>query len=317
MRVNKLIGFLIFIAMKKIVVFLLNLIVVTLNAQTKTELYIQRYSSMAVDEMIQFGIPASITLAQGILESGNGESRLALEGNNHFGIKCHSNWSGKTIIEDDDEKGECFRKYSKVADSFRDHSLFLTARGRYSFLFEYNKTDYKKWSKGLKKAGYATNPKYPSLLIDLIERYDLNQYDIGNTKDKKLYFAHSYGFPYLSGIGAYYFNEKSLFFTKVNTSFAFSDASVGYNHELINNFYTGVNAGVIYFPTKEKSFLPQISVELMYRKLSKRNTCNSVLISGGMQFPLGTIDYKFIPYLSSAKMDYKFIPYLSLTYLLP
>jgi hypothetical protein len=310
-------GFFIFSDMKKIGFLLLNLIVVMLNAQTKTELYIERYSSMAIAEMNQFGIPASITLAQGILESGNGESRLATEGNNHFGIKCHSNWNGKTIIEDDDEQGECFRKYSKVTDSYRDHSLFLTEKGRYSFLFQYNKTDYKKWAKGLKKAGYATNPKYPSLLIDLIEKYDLNQYDKGNTKDKQLYFAHSYGLPYLSGIGAYYFNKKSLYFTEVNTSFAFSDASVGYNYELINNFYTGVNAGVIYLPTKEKAFVPQISVELMYRKLSKSNTYNSVLISGGMQFPLAAIDDKFIPYLSLAKMDYKFIPYLSFTYLLP
>ncbi|MDP7566822.1 MAG: glucosaminidase domain-containing protein, partial [Flavobacteriales bacterium] len=141
-------------------------------AQNKTEAYIEKYSQIAVDEMNMYNIPASITLAQGILESGNGESRLAVDGKNHFGIKCHSNWNGKTIIEDDDEKGECFRKYNKVADSYRDHSLFLAERDRYSFLFEYQKTDYKKWAKGLKKAGYATNPKYPTLLINLIEKYD-------------------------------------------------------------------------------------------------------------------------------------------------
>ena len=146
-------------------------------SQSKTENYISKYSSVAVDEMNRYNIPASITLAQGILESGNGESRLATEGNNHFGIKCHGNWSGKTIIEDDDEKGECFRKYDKVADSYRDHSLFLTERGRYSFLFEYKKSDNKKWAKGLKKAGYATNPIYLTLLIDLIERYELYTYD--------------------------------------------------------------------------------------------------------------------------------------------
>ena len=293
-----------FRAMKKLGFLLLNLIVVMLNAQTKTELYIEKYSSMAIDEMNQFGIPASITLAQGILESGNGESRLATEGNNHFGIKCHSNWNGETIIADDDEKGECFRKYSKVADSFRDHSLFLTARGRYSFLFEYNKTDYKKWSKGLKKAGYATNPKYSSLLIDLIEKYDLSRFDKGNTKDKQLYFSHLYGLPYLSGIGAYYFNKKSLYFTEVNTSFVFSSASVGYHYELLNKFYAGGNAGAIYLPTKELSIVPQLSAELMYKKSSKSNAYKSVLIRGGVQFPL-------------ARMDYEFIPYLSLTYLLP
>jgi hypothetical protein len=290
--------------MKKVGLLLLNLIVVMLSAQTKTEQYIEQYRQIAVDEMNQYNIPASITLAQGILESGNGESRLATEGNNHFGIKCHSNWSGKTIIEDDDEKGECFRKYSKVADSFRDHSLFLTERGRYSFLFEYNKTDYKKWAKGLKKAGYATNPKYPSLLIDLIEEYDLSRFDKGEEGIKDLYFAHSYSFPYLTGVGVYYFNKKSLYFTEANSSFVFSSASVGYHYELLNKFYAGGNAGVIYLPTKELSIVPQLSAELMYKKSSKSKAYKSVLIRGGVQFPL-------------AKMDYEFIPYLRLTYLLP
>ena len=126
--------------MKKCTLILLLFSSFLIVAQNKTKNYILKYSSVAVAEMDRYGIPASITLAQGILESGNGESRLAVEGKNHFGIKCHSNWNGKTIIEDDDEKGECFRKYSKVADSYRDHSLFLTERGRYSFLFEYQKT---------------------------------------------------------------------------------------------------------------------------------------------------------------------------------
>ena len=291
-------------AMKRSVFILSIICVVAVSAQNKTEKYIEQYSQISVDEMNRYNIPASITLAQGILESGNGESRLATEGNNHFGIKCHSNWSGKTIIEDDDEKGECFRKYSKVADSFRDHSLFLTERGRYSFLFEYNKTDYKKWAKGLKKAGYATNPKYPSLLIDLIEEYDLSRFDKGEEGIKDLYFAHSYSFPYLTGVGVYYFNKKSLYFTEANSSFVFSSASVGYHYELLNKFYAGGNAGVIYLPTKELSIVPQLSAELMYKKSSKSKAYKSVLIRGGVQFPL-------------AKMDYEFIPYLRLTYLLP
>ena len=173
--------------MKKclLIVFLFPFFLVV--AQNKTEAYIEKYSQMSVDEMNMYNIPASITLAQGILESGNGESRLAVDGKNHFGIKCHSNWNGKTIIEDDDEKGECFRKYDRVSDSYRDHSLFLNERGRYAFLFEYNKTDYKKWAKGLKKAGYATNPKYPTLLIDLIEKYDLSRFDKGAKSKKNLY----------------------------------------------------------------------------------------------------------------------------------
>jgi len=289
--------------MKKLGFLLFNLIVVMLGAQTKTEQYIVKYNGIAVKEMNRYGIPASITLAQGILESGSGESRLATQGNNHFGIKCHDNWNGKTIIEDDDEKGECFRKYPKAADSYRDHSLFLTEKGRYSFLFDYKKKDYKKWAKGLKKAGYATNPKYPSLLIDLIEKYGLSRFDKGKEGVKNLYFSHSYSFPYLGGVGVYYFNKKSLYFTEINTSFVFSSASMGYHYELLKKLYSGANAGVIYLPTKENEFVPQLSVELMYKKLSKRNTYNSVLISGGVQFPL-------------AKMDYKFIPYLRLTYLL-
>jgi len=267
-------------------------------SQSKTENYISEYSSAAVDEMNKYNIPASITLAQGILESGNGESRLATEGNNHFGIKCHGNWSGKTIIEDDDEKGECFRKYDKVADSYRDHSLFLTERGRYSFLFEYKKSDYKKWAKGLKKAGYATNPNYPTLLIDLIERYELYTYDKGEQSDKQLYFVHTYGLPYLKGIGVFYFQEKSVLFTEVNTSFVFSIANLGYHYELFNKFYTGANAGVIYFPTEDTDIIPQLSAELMYKKSSKNKRYNSVLIRGGVQLPLIEMDYKLISYLS-------------------
>ena len=257
--------------------------------QNKAEVYISSYKDIAVAEMNQFGIPASITLAQGILESGNGESRLATEGKNHFGIKCHDNWNGETIIDDDDEKGECFRKYSKVADSYRDHSLFLKERERYSSLFDLSPTNYKAWAKGLKKAGYATNPKYTSLLIDLIKKYDLSRFDKGDPQQNKLYFAHSYGLPYLSGVGAYYFREKSILYAEVQTSFVFSGINLGYSYELLNKFYTGVNAGIIYRPTKEEDIVPQISAELMYRK-------NTVLIRGGVQAPISKIEYPFIPY---------------------
>lgn len=128
--------------------------------------------------MLTHGIPASITLAQGILESGDGTSKLALEANNHFGIKCHEDWKGKRIYHDDDEQGECFRVYKDPDESFRDHSLFLTTRSRYASLFKLKRTDYKGWAHGLKKAGYATNPQYPNLLIKLIEEHQLHQYDL-------------------------------------------------------------------------------------------------------------------------------------------
>ena len=125
-----------------------------------------------------YDIPASISLAQGILESGMGYSRLAVEANNHFGIKCHSEWEGKRIYHDDDEKGECFRVYKDPRTSYRDHSLFLTSRSRYNLLFDLKIDDYKGWAKGLKKAGYATDPKYSNKLINLIERYSLDRFDI-------------------------------------------------------------------------------------------------------------------------------------------
>ena len=126
--------------------------------------------------MLQYGIPASITLAQGILESGAGRGDLTKKGNNHFGIKCHD-WTGDRVYHDDDELQECFRKYNDPKYSYRDHSLFLTGRSRYQDLFKLRKNDYKGWAKGLKKAGYATDPKYPNKLISIIERYQLDRYD--------------------------------------------------------------------------------------------------------------------------------------------
>ena len=132
---------------------------------------------IAVSEMYRSGVPASITLAQGLLESGYGCSELALKSNNHFGIKCHNGWQGGKVYHDDDAKGECFRKYEAPEESYRDHSDFLRYRDRYKFLFDYKITDYKAWAYGLKKAGYATDPAYPAKLIKLIEDYRLYDYD--------------------------------------------------------------------------------------------------------------------------------------------
>lgn len=164
--------------MKKLALLLTLLFPLGLFAQKITpEEYILTYKDIAMSEMREHGIPASITLAQGLLESAAGNSTLAREAKNHFGIKCHKGWTGKTYYMDDDEKDECFRKYNNVEESFRDHSEFLTTRGRYSALFDLEITDYKGWAKGLKEAGYATNPKYAQLLIDRIELYDLTKYD--------------------------------------------------------------------------------------------------------------------------------------------
>ncbi len=142
-----------------------------------TQEYIETFAEIAQYEMRAYGIPASITLAQGILESGSGRGELTLKTNNHFGIKCHTGWEGEFDFHDDDAKGECFRKYNHPMYSFRDHSLFLTTRSRYAFLFNYRRDDYKKWAHGLREAGYATDRQYPQKLISLIERYDLHKYD--------------------------------------------------------------------------------------------------------------------------------------------
>jgi LysM repeat protein len=139
--------------------------------------YVNQYKDIAVLEMVRTRIPASITLAQGILESQCGCSRLATEGHNHFGIKCKSNWTGKVILEDDDDLQECFRFYEDGYESYKDHSNFLLASNRYAFLFDLEITDYRSWAYGLKEAGYATNPTYATQLIDIIEKYNLNQYD--------------------------------------------------------------------------------------------------------------------------------------------
>lgn len=139
--------------------------------------YIEEFAEIAQYEMRAFGIPASITLAQGILESGSGKGQLTLKTNNHFGIKCHTDWQGEYDFHDDDAKGECFRKYNHPMFSFRDHSIFLASRLRYHFLFNYRKNDFKRWAYGLHKAGYATDQKYPQKLIALINKYDLDAYD--------------------------------------------------------------------------------------------------------------------------------------------
>jgi LysM repeat protein len=146
--------------------------------------YIDQYKDWAIDEMKRSGIPASITLAQGMLESNNGNSTLATRGNNHFGIKCHD-WKGKSIRHDDDKRNECFRKYKSARDSYTDHTNFLMNSPRYSSLFELDQTNYKDWARGLKKAGYATSPTYASALIRIIEENELDRFDSGKVRRRR------------------------------------------------------------------------------------------------------------------------------------
>ena len=166
---------------ERICLLLILLLLFPLLGQGREKLsredYIEMYSDLAMKEMARVGIPASITLAQGILESNNGNSTLATKGNNHFGIKCHD-WTGKKIYHDDDEKHECFRSYDSPYESYMDHSQFLTTRPRYASLFELKPHDYRGWAKGLKKAGYATASKYADLLIKIIEVNELYRFDV-------------------------------------------------------------------------------------------------------------------------------------------
>jgi len=166
--------------MKRILFLLLSISFINSYAQyTDSDIvkYVDLYKELAIRKMYEYKIPASITIAQGIFESGCGTSRLATEGNNHFGIKCHKEWTGDTILVDDDADQECFRKYEKVEESYNDHSKFLTSRPRYAPLFQLEIMDYTAWAKGLKEAGYATNPKYADRIINLIEKFKLAQLD--------------------------------------------------------------------------------------------------------------------------------------------
>ena len=167
--------------MKKIFLAIALVLGLSVSAQreagTPQERYISRYASIAVNEMYRTGVPASITLAQGIIESRSGQSTLAVDGNNHFGIKCHTSWKGKTMLADDDRRNECFRVYDSAEESFRDHSDFLRYRDRYKFLFDFKTTDYKSWAYGLKQAGYATDPSYAAKLIQCVEDYNLARFD--------------------------------------------------------------------------------------------------------------------------------------------
>ena len=171
--------------MKKLI-FIITVIILSSNLfaqKISPDEYIHTYCNMAVAEMKRSGIPASVTLAQGILETECGNSELVKKSNNHFGIKCKSTWTGESVSHTDDAPNECFRKYNNPADSYKDHSDYLKTSPRYAALFQLASSDYKGWAYGLKKAGYATNPQYPQIVISNIEKYNLQQYDNLTEKD--------------------------------------------------------------------------------------------------------------------------------------
>lgn len=192
--------------------------------------YIEKYKDDAVKEMYLHKIPASIVLAQAMFESGNGNSELAKNANNHFGIKCKRDWCGSTYLKDDDEQKECFRSYNSVLESYTDHSLFLLSRPWYAFLFEIPQSDYKAWCYGLKEAGYATDPKYAKRLIDLIEKYKLYELDVNLPLPKPFLVSNEYKEPDLPIREVYRFNHIKFIIAKDNDSF-FKIASL-FNIEL-------------------------------------------------------------------------------------
>lgn len=220
-------------------IFLASLV----NAQELSrQEYIDKYKSIAIQEMREHGIPASITMGQGILESQNGNSQLTRESNNHFGIKCHSDWSGKKTFHDDDEKNECFRKYSSAKQSFKDHSLFLKKK-RYEELFSYKITDYKSWAKGLKKAGYATNPEYANLLIKIIEDNQLYLLDAdGSAINNKFLSGFTTGWPNVLGHTFIYKNNENKFFLNLHLQSSFEGLSGSFSGGQL--FTDGIGFGI-------------------------------------------------------------------------
>ena len=275
-------------------------------SQTLTNDYINDYKDLAVEEMKLYNIPASITLSQGILESSNGESMLATKANNHFGIKCHSSWQGDRVFHDDDEKGECFRKYNNVEDSYRDHSLFLANSSRYSFLFDIPIQNYKSWAKGLKKAGYATNPKYSKLLINIIKRYNLDQYDKTDDFFRKFYFSSSYGLPYLYGIGINYINKKYYLSLDLNSSYVYlNKLSFSYNYKLYKKIYFGLNTGVLYINSNQKL---DFGIKLSHLDdLSNKKRNKKQLISCGLNIATDDVfDSNSFIYIPSVSISYLF-----------
>ncbi len=228
------------------------------TAQMSREQYIEKYNSLAISQMSSNGIPASIILAQAILESQNGNSDLASKSNNHFGIKCHSSWTGDKVFHDDDEKQECFRKYVNVKESYYDHSVFLKGR-RYQFLYDIPIDNYKGWAKGLKKAGYATNPKYASLLIKIIEDNNLSTYDTQGVENQdSSYFVSGfgYGWPYLLRQHFLYVNHRKEFLLNGSVSASLDNitAQVGMGKLFTENISLGVNIGAALLE-KDNQFL--------------------------------------------------------------
>ncbi len=220
----------------------------TMRRNQAYEEYIQKYKAIAVEEMKHYRIPASITLAQGLLESGAGRSTLARQSNNHFGIKCGGSWSGPSVRHDDDARNECFRAYRHPKDSYRDHSKFLRSGARYAFLFQLPITDYKGWAKGLKKAGYATDPQYANRLINIIELYGLSKYDRKNALSIEQEIPNMHQ-PYLANELLYVVARRGDTFNSLSKEFGISARKLRKYNELPKD-YTFAGGEIVYLEKK-------------------------------------------------------------------
>ena len=235
---------------KKIILSILALaMAITTFGQSSDYInYINQYKDIAIEQMHKYHIPASITLAQGLLESGAGKSELAQKANNHFGIKCHS-WDGKRIYHDDDKKRECFRVYKSAKDSYEDHSIFLATGSRYAFLFKYSETDYVAWARGLKRAGYATSPTYADKLIDIIERYNLDQYDrIQQSSKPKVLNPHT---PYIANDIVYIVARQGDTMQSIADEFGIAKRKLIIYNDLYRG-YVPVKGDIIYLARKHR-----------------------------------------------------------------
>ena len=236
--------------MKKITLlslFLFAMAATTLGQTNDYVEYINQYKDIAIEQMNKYHIPASITLAQGLLESGAGKSELAQKSNNHFGIKCHS-WDGKRIYHDDDKKGECFRVYKSVKDSYEDHSIFLATGSRYAFLFKYAQTDYENWARGLKRAGYATSPTYANKLIEIIERYDLDRFDRPQSNNAKDFTPHT---PYIANDIVYIIARQGDTMQSIAEEFGIPKRKLICYNDLYKK-YVPVKGDIIYLHRKHR-----------------------------------------------------------------
>lgn len=227
------------------------MVVLPINGQRRNQAYleyIEKFQEEALGQMERYRIPASITLAQGLLESGAGRSTLARKANNHFGIKCGGDWTGRRTYHDDDARGECFRAYKHVKDSYEDHSRFLATKRRYAFLFDLKLTDYKGWARGLKKAGYATSPTYANQLIALIELYGLDRFDQGVLKGKWIANPHQ---TFLANGLVYVVARKGDTFESLSDEFDISARKIRKYNDLYKG-YTIQQGDIIYLEKKNR-----------------------------------------------------------------